>query len=84
MGLAQRGPLYWMRLNLICVSELKHPSLNWIPATVLFKELQTQGYDGQEGLVKIYVRQFKTGNKRACGTFRNVPGKTDASRFYDD
>jgi transposase len=31
----------------------------WIPATVLFRELQTQGYDGQEGLVKIYVRQFK-------------------------
>ena len=31
----------------------------WIPATVLLREIQTQGYDGKEGILKIYIRQFK-------------------------
>lgn len=32
---------------------------NWIPATVLFRENKTQGYDGKEGVFRNYIRQFK-------------------------
>ena len=32
---------------------------HWIPATVLFREIQTQGYQGKEGILKNYIRQFK-------------------------
>jgi len=31
----------------------------WIPATVLCREIQSQGYLGKEGIVRNYVRQFK-------------------------
>jgi len=31
----------------------------WIPATVLCREIRTQGYQGKEGILKNYVRQFK-------------------------
>ena len=31
----------------------------WIPATVLFRELQAKGYDGKEGILRNYIRQFK-------------------------
>ena len=31
----------------------------WIPATVLCREIKTQGYQGKEGIVKTCVRQFK-------------------------
>jgi transposase len=32
---------------------------HWIPATVLFREIQAQGYQGKEGIVKNYIRPFK-------------------------
>lgn len=31
----------------------------WIPATVLCREIRTHGYQGKEGILKNYVRQFK-------------------------
>ena len=31
----------------------------WIPVTVLFREIQAQGYQGKEGILKNYIRQFK-------------------------
>lgn len=48
---------------------------HWIPATVLFRELQTQGYEGQEGLVKIYVRQFKPVTREPVVRFETAPGQ---------
>lgn len=47
----------------------------WIPATVLCRELQTQGYDGQEGLVKQYIRQFKPVTQAAVVRFETAPGQ---------
>lgn len=32
---------------------------NWIPATVLFRELLACGYDGKEGIIKNDIRKFK-------------------------
>jgi transposase len=32
---------------------------HWIPATVLFREIQAQGYQGKEGILKNYLRPFK-------------------------
>lgn len=32
---------------------------HWIPAIVLFREIQAQGYQGKEGILKNYIRQFK-------------------------
>ena len=32
---------------------------HWIPATVLYREIQAQGYQGKEGILKNYLRQFK-------------------------
>lgn len=32
---------------------------DWIPATVLFREIQSQGYQGKEGILKNYLRRFK-------------------------
>lgn len=48
---------------------------HWIPAIVLFRELQTQGYEGQEGLVKIYVRQFKPATQDPVIRFETAPGQ---------
>jgi transposase len=47
----------------------------WIPATVLFRELQAQGYDGQEGLVKQYIRQFKPITQAPVVRFATAPGQ---------
>lgn len=32
---------------------------DWIPATVLFREIQANGYEGKEGILKNYIRPFK-------------------------
>lgn len=32
---------------------------DWIPATVLFREIQAKGYEGKEGILKHYIRPFK-------------------------
>jgi transposase len=48
---------------------------DWIPATVLFRELQSQGYPGQEGLVRIYVRQFKPKTEAPIIRFETLPGQ---------
>jgi len=47
----------------------------WIPAVVLCKELQIRGYDGQEGIVKNYVRQFKPIIKEPVVRFETAPGQ---------
>ena len=47
----------------------------WIPATVLCREIQTQGYKGKEGIVKNYIRQFKPTVKDPVVRFETPPGQ---------
>lgn len=48
---------------------------DWIPATVLFRELQTLGYPGKEGIVRIYIRQFKPQTDDPVVRFETPPGQ---------
>lgn len=48
---------------------------HWIPATVLYRELQERGYHGKEGIVKIYIRQFKTKSDAPVVRFETPPGQ---------
>jgi transposase len=47
----------------------------WIPATVLFRELQTQGYEGKEGIIKNYIRPFKITTPDPVVRFETAPGQ---------
>lgn len=47
----------------------------WIPATVLCREIQTQGYQGKEGIVKNYIRQFKPSTQDPVVRFETPPGQ---------
>jgi transposase len=48
---------------------------DWIPATVLFREIQANGYEGKEGIVKNYIRPFKEPVTEAVIRFETPPGK---------
>jgi len=48
---------------------------DWIPATVLFREIQAVGYDGKEGILKNYIRQFKSKKDEAIVRFETEPGQ---------
>lgn len=47
---------------------------DWIPATVLFREIQTQGYQGKDGILKRYIRQFKPKMDDPVVRFETLPG----------
>lgn len=47
----------------------------WIPATVLYREITTQGFDGKEGIVKNYLRQFKPNTEEEVVRFETPPGQ---------
>lgn len=47
----------------------------WIPATVLFREIKAQGFTGQEGIVKNYIRQFKPTSQEDVVRFETLPGQ---------
>lgn len=47
----------------------------WIPATVLFREIKEQGFTGQEGIVKNYIRQFKPLLQEDVVRFETLPGQ---------
>ncbi len=47
----------------------------WIPATVLFREIKEQGFTGQEGIVKNYIRQFKPTLQEDVVRFETLPGQ---------
>lgn len=47
----------------------------WIPATVLFREIKAQGFTGQEGIVKNYLRQFKPTSQEDVVRFETLPGQ---------
>lgn len=48
---------------------------HWIPATVLCREIQAMGFDGKEGIVKLYIRQFKPKTEEPLVRFETAPGK---------
>ena len=47
---------------------------DWIPATVLFREIQLQGYKGKEGILKAYIRPFKPAIHDPVVRFETPPG----------
>lgn len=53
----------------------------WIPATVLCREIQTQGYQDKEGIVKNYVRHFKPTIKDPVVRFETPLGQQLQANF---
>ena len=48
----------------------------WIPATVLLKEIRTQGYTGQISILRTYISQFKPKTKEEKPVrFETLPGQ---------
>jgi len=47
----------------------------WIPASVLFREIQLMGYDGQVGILKNYIRPFKLVVNDPVVRFETKPGQ---------
>ena len=47
----------------------------WIPATVLFREIQAQGYQGKEGILRKYIRPFKQQAAEPVVRFETEPGQ---------
>lgn len=48
---------------------------HWIPATVLCREIQAQGFQGKEGILKNYIRQFKPKSNDPIVRFETEPGQ---------
>lgn len=48
---------------------------DWIPATVLLREIQAQGYQGKDGILKIYIRAFKQRPADPVVRFETPPGQ---------
>ena len=48
---------------------------DWIPATVLFRELHALGYTGKEGILKNYIRPFKPQQHEPVKRFETAPGQ---------
>lgn len=47
---------------------------DWIPAAVLFHELQERGYQGKEGILKNWLRPYKTVTQEPVVRFETEPG----------
>ena len=54
---------------------------DWIPSTVLLRELQSQGYQGREGILKNYIRQFKSKADDPVIRFETPPGQQMQADF---
>jgi transposase len=50
-----------------------HP--HWIPAVVLYREIQEQGYRGKDGTVRNYVRAFKHPDPKPVIRFETAAGQ---------
>ncbi|SFF28318.1 hypothetical protein SAMN05428977_11052 [Nitrosomonas sp. Nm166] len=48
---------------------------DWIPTAVLFRELQAKGYDGKEGILRNYIRQFKVTRTEPVRRFETPSGQ---------
>lgn len=47
----------------------------WIPATVLLQEIKARGYEGEIGILKIYIRQFKPKQNDPVVRFETLPAQ---------
>jgi transposase len=47
----------------------------WIPATVLFREVQEQGFQGKVGILRNHIRQFKQPVDEPIVRYETPPGK---------
>lgn len=47
----------------------------WIPATVLHREITAHGFDGKEGIIKNFIRQFKPDTQEEVVRFETLPGQ---------
>lgn len=54
---------------------------DWIPATVLFREIQERGYQGKDGILKNYIRPFKTKPDDPVVRFETAPGEQMQADF---
>lgn len=48
---------------------------DWIPATVLLREIQDQGYTGKDGILKNFIRSFKPQQHEPVKRFETEPGQ---------
>jgi transposase len=48
---------------------------DWIPATVLFREIHAKGFTGKEGILKNYIRPFKPQQNEPVRRFETAPGQ---------
>lgn len=48
---------------------------DWIPATVLLREIQDQGYTGKDGILKNFIRPFKLQQHEPVKRFETEPGQ---------
>ena len=48
---------------------------HWIPATVLYRELQEQGYTGGDGILRNYLRPFKRKPREPVIRFETAAGQ---------
>lgn len=53
--------------------EAAHP--NWIPATVIFREIKAMGYEGGESMLRHFLRQQKPVAEDSVVRFETDPGK---------
>lgn len=54
---------------------------DWIPATVLLREIQAQGYQGKDGILKNYIRPYKTKVDDPVVRFETAPGEQMQADF---
>ncbi|WP_205411502.1 helix-turn-helix domain-containing protein [Candidatus Fukatsuia endosymbiont of Tuberolachnus salignus] len=57
------------------LERIKAAKPDWIPATVLFRELQARGYGGKDGILRNYIWQFKTKTEEPVQRFETPAGK---------
>jgi len=48
---------------------------DWIPATVLFREIQAKGFTGKDGILKNFIRPFKPQQHEPVKRFETAPGE---------
>lgn len=56
------------------LERIKAARPHWIPATVLFREIQGQGYQGCLSTIKVFIRAFKTYQSDPIVRFETDPG----------
>jgi transposase len=48
---------------------------HWIPATVMYREIQSLGYAGKEGIVRKYLHSSKPSKEKTIIRFETAPGQ---------